>query len=757
MNRRKRSVFQRLGGLLLTAALFAALSPPPASALDTGGVPFTPNPKTTYSAEFIAKCDNRQWFMDVVEAALNISARSINTLQSKNDLNQITSLARNSPVDGSLPPAIGEFSRLRFLFLGGVGLTGEIPEELYECAELENLDLSGGSLTGEISSGVTKLTRLKVLLLNGNALEGVIPALPATLTNLDLSDNRLTGGVPTSIGALTQLTVLGLSKNPLKGAIPAQLGALTKLRVLTAWDCGFEGSVPDALGSLTELQVLDLSQNELTGTVPAGFGSLAKLEKLSLAGNKLTGALPGVISGLTDLSVLDLSDNMLDGAIPAVYNNLTKLRILSLDGNRLDGEITDIWGGMADLELCYLRGNRFVGDAPASLVARQTSGADVRLDQNYLRGENTAKIAHNEGNFTSDATQDYQVRLSMDAYTQSPVNAKFNVYSSFTVKRADSGNAIAKAKLPPEGYEVVLKTALDNPSAYFTLTSDSGGIYIQLLQAVPYGEAVEFELRMLPYDADAPYTFVSFKLGTEPKPSGSVGIIDSGGGGGGDKKPEKEPEPEPEPRETVRHTPYITGVGGGRVKPDDFFTREQAAVVLWRILGEPYAKYDSRFPDVDAGRWSADAVEYMYTQGIMQGYPDGRFAPGDDITRAEFAALLVRFKGFSPEETSKFPDALDNWANGYIGAADSHGLMRGYPDGSFGPGDHITRAEVITAVNRMLGRAPDREQILRDYENPYTDLPESHWAYEQIIEATTEHDAVYLNGVEVWEKGGNAQ
>jgi hypothetical protein len=105
----------------LAAALLATLTLP-ASALDTGGTPFVPAPKTPYATSFIAMCDGQQWFMDMVEAALNPSGRSINTLRNINDLNIITTLATNSPIDGHLPPAIGEFAFLRYLFLGEIGL-----------------------------------------------------------------------------------------------------------------------------------------------------------------------------------------------------------------------------------------------------------------------------------------------------------------------------------------------------------------------------------------------------------------------------------------------------------------------------------------------------------------------------------------------------------------------------------------------------------------------------------------------------------
>jgi Leucine-rich repeat (LRR) protein len=723
MRIRKR-FWHRLGGIVLAVALLATLTLP-ASALDTGGTPFVPAWKTPYAKEFIEKCGEQQWFMDMVERALNPSGRSINTLQSKNDLDIVTTLATNSPTDGNLPPAIGEFAQLRYLFLGGIGLNGEIPGGLYDCANLENLDLSGNSLTGGISSDVAKLTKLKVLLLHGNKIEGSIPAFPATLTNLDLSDNALTDGIPDSIGTLTNLTVLGLSNNLLGGQIPASLNTLTALRILTAWNCDFEGTIPNELGSLSNLQILDLSQNELTGTIPTTFSSLNKLEQLALSGNKFSGKLPIVLAGMT------------------------KLKTLVLDSNKFSGEMTDIWGGLTNLKIAYLSCNQFIGDIPATLVDLQADDANVHIEQNYLHGENTAKIVCNEGNFTNEDTSGYQVKLSLNEYTQSRKNTRFNVYDAFTVKRDDTGDMEDKPKLPPASYEVEIKSTLSNPAEYFEITRDQNGIYIELLKDIPYADAIEFVLYMQPsYDPDAPYTYTTFKLGTAAPPPGSS----SGGGGGTAAEPSPTPEPTPTPEDgkVVRHAPYITGLPGSRVAPDAPLTREQAAVILYRILGEQYAKYDGIYPDVDENRWSAAAIAYVSAQGIMQGYSDGTFRPAGNITRAEFAAVLVRMKSYGQSETAAFTDAIGHWANGYIGAASDNGLMNGYPDGSFKPNGHITRAEAMTAINRMLGRVPDAEAIAK-YTNPYIDLSPTHWAYAQIIEATVEHDAVYENGVEAWE------
>jgi hypothetical protein len=133
----------------------------------------------------------------------------------------------------------------------------------------------------------------------------------------------------------------------------------------------------------------------------------------------------------------------------------------------------------------------------------------------------------------------------------------------------------------------------------------------------------------------------------------------------------------------------------------------------------------------------------------MRGYEDGTFRPEGSITRAEFATLLVRLKGCDLPEASRFSDCAGHWASAYIGAADVNGLMSGYPDGSFKPDSFITRAEVMTAVNRMLGRVPDAA-ALAQIQNPYVDLSPEHWAYAQILEATVEHDAEYVDGVEVW-------
>lgn len=77
---------------------------------------------------------------------------------------------------------------------------------------------------------------------------------------------------------------------------------------------------------------------------------------------------------------------------------------------------------------------------------------------------------------------------------------------------------------------------------------------------------------------------------------------------------------------------------------------------------------------------------------------------------------------------------ITHWAFGYIAAAVDAGYISGYPDGSFRPDNTITRAEAVTILNRVRSCESITEGI------SFTDVPESHWVYEAITAAATEHE-----------------
>ncbi len=207
------------------------------------------------------------------------------------------------------------------------------------------------------------------------------------------------------------------------------------------------------------------------------------------------------------------------------------------------------------------------------------------------------------------------------------------------------------------------------------------------------------------------------------------------------------------------HIGYINGYPDGSVQPDGAITREEMAAILYRIKNkeyeEPFASSGDVFPDVSSDRWSVTEIEYMTDQGVIYGYPDGEFKPEQNLTRAEFAALIYRFVGLTETDaTNIFSDLnMDHWAYDEILALCDEGLVQGYEDGTFRAENDITRAEVMTVVNKILGRNPSEEYVKSLNFNPYNDLESDKWYYVIVLEATITHD-YYLddNDVEIeWE------
>ena len=135
-------------------------------------------------------------------------------------------------------------------------------------------------------------------------------------------------------------------------------------------------------------------------------------------------------------------------------------------------------------------------------------------------------------------------------------------------------------------------------------------------------------------------------------------------------------------------------------------------------------------------------IEYLAHYEIINGYPDGTYQPERNLTRAEFAALVRRFAQLNRKKTENvFPDVDEKlWAYEDILAIYEAGLIDGYEDGSFRPENEITRAEVMTIINRILGRKPDADYIKTLEFNPYIDLEPEQWYYTIVLEATITHN-----------------
>lgn len=117
------------------------------------------------------------------------------------------------------------------------------------------------------------------------------------------------------------------------------------------------------------------------------------------------------------------------------------------------------------------------------------------------------------------------------------------------------------------------------------------------------------------------------------------------------------------------------------------------------------------FTDLSSGHPAEPFVKYLAGQNLVIGYPDGTFRPDGRISRAEAAALLVKAAGqaIQPGVGASFSDVgTEHWAYGIIGAATGAGMVRGYPDGAFRPGDPVTRAQLSAMLFKMTAQpVPD--------------------------------------------------
>lgn len=221
--------------------------------------------------------------------------------------------------------------------------------------------------------------------------------------------------------------------------------------------------------------------------------------------------------------------------------------------------------------------------------------------------------------------------------------------------------------------------------------------------------------------------------------------------------PIPEPDDSPVGLNTEDHVAYIIGYEDGTVRPGTNITRAEVATIFFRLLTdetrESYWSQSSGFTDVASEAWYNNAVSTLTRAGILDGYEDGSFRPNASITRAEFTKIAVSFfKHVGGASSSPFNDVPDSaWYAEFVKAAAELGLIDGYEDGTFRPNAPITRAEACTIVNRTLGRAPDKDNLLPEHEMlTWPDNSRDAWYYAQIQEATNSHDYQWLGAIELW-------
>lgn len=99
----------------------------------------------------------------------------------------------------------------------------------------------------------------------------------------------------------------------------------------------------------------------------------------------------------------------------------------------------------------------------------------------------------------------------------------------------------------------------------------------------------------------------------------------------------------------------MSGISAQQFGPDSTVTRGQVVTILWRLAGSPTVS-GKTFTDVSASVWYADAVAWASANGVVSGYESGLFGPEDQVTREQLAAILYRYALISGKDAEKTAD-----------------------------------------------------------------------------------------------------
>lgn len=152
------------------------------------------------------------------------------------------------------------------------------------------------------------------------------------------------------------------------------------------------------------------------------------------------------------------------------------------------------------------------------------------------------------------------------------------------------------------------------------------------------------------------------------------------------------------------------------------------------ISPPPSFAAEAGFTDLPQGHQAYPFVRYLAGEGLVRGYPDGSFGPEGQVTRAEAASMLAGAAGLGGQAPAAptFSDVgPGHWAYGKVEADAAAGMIRGYPDGSFRPEEPVTRAEVSALVLKLTSHPLPAVAIPASVQ----DVGQGHWAEKQMAAA----------------------
>lgn len=238
--------------------------------------------------------------------------------------------------------------------------------------------------------------------------------------------------------------------------------------------------------------------------------------------------------------------------------------------------------------------------------------------------------------------------------------------------RASSGRRVTITTQPAPGYELESLTVLDSRGSEIALTDKGNGKYTFTMPASRVTVEASFAPVPLPFEDVPPGAWYESAV-----------------------------------RYAYTHS-IMEGMSATTFVPGKSLTRAEAVQVLYNLEGQPTVSGTATFPDL-VYQWYKPAISWAESTGVVDGYEDGTFRPGQPVTREELAQMLydyAAYKGYdltAQGDLSSFPDGneVQEWAVPAMAWTNGNELINGHDDGTLEPAGTTTRAQAASILMRF--------------------------------------------------------
>ncbi len=160
---------------------------------------------------------------------------------------------------------------------------------------------------------------------------------------------------------------------------------------------------------------------------------------------------------------------------------------------------------------------------------------------------------------------------------------------------------------------------------------------------------------------------------------------------------------------------YVTGYPDGSFNPEGKVTRSEFVTMVNSVFNYTEVA-DINFTDVESNKWYYQEVQKAFKANYIAGTSETQFAPNENLTREQAAVIVSKIMKLdeNPSGVEKFKDAneISTWAKNFVGAAAQAELINGYNDSTFKPQNPISRAEAIIILNNSLNGSQSADLII---------------------------------------------